>query len=393
MNDKKGVKIILHVDMNAFFCSVAEIIYPHLRGKVFAIGRENSYRGVLSTASYAARKLGVHAAMSLKDAYELVPDLMVVSLDYSIYEKYHVMFVNILKQYSKLVEVASIDEAYVDITEISNIKHPLVIAKEIQLRILKECGLSCSIGVAPTLFLAKMASDIKKPLGITVLRKREVKDILYPLSVKEIFGIGKKTYPTLINNGIKTIGDFMDEKNKSLIINLIGENSYNYVISHVVGNSSNIVDPYRYSNSESISTSVTYDRVIEGETEVLYEMRKLTREVINRMSDKNYCGKTVTITLRNLDFKTITRSKTVDDYLHNFDEIFDVVTELVESNYNSDQLRLLGVGVSNLVDKNNIPKEYNLFTISDKDTKDYVVKNLIKEFQQKYGEKALYIKK
>ena len=393
MNDKKGVKIILHVDMNAFFCSVAEIIYPHLRGKVFAIGRENSYRGVLSTASYAARKLGVHAAMSLKEAYELVPDLLVVSLDYSIYEKYHIMFVNILKQYSKLVEVASIDEAYVDITEISNIKHPLVIAKEIQLRILKECGLSCSIGVAPTLFLAKMASDIKKPLGITVLRKRDVKEILFPLSVKEIFGIGKKTYPTLINNGIKTIGDFMDENNKSLIINLIGINSYNYVISHVLGNSSNIVDPYRHSNSESISTSVTYDRIIEGETEVLYELRKLTREVINRISEKNYCGKTVTITLRNLDFKTITRSKSVDDYLSNFDEIFDIVTELVESNYSGEQLRLLGVGVSNLVDKNNIPKEYNLFTISDKDTKDYVVKNLIKEFQQKYGEKALFIKK
>ena len=86
MNDKKSVKIILHVDMNAFFCSVAEIIYPHLRGKVFAIGRENSYRGVLSTASYAARKLGVHSAMSLKEAYDLVPDLLVVSLDYSIYE-------------------------------------------------------------------------------------------------------------------------------------------------------------------------------------------------------------------------------------------------------------------------------------------------------------------
>lgn len=338
MNDKKSVKIILHVDMNAFFCSVAEIIYPHLRGKVFAIGRENSYRGVLSTASYAARKLGVHSAMSLKEAYDLVPDLLVVSLDYSIYEKYHIMFVNILKQYSKLIEVASIDEAYIDITEMSKVKHPLVIAKEIQLRILKECGLSCSIGVAPTLFLAKMASDMKKPLGITVLRKREVKELLYPLSVKEIFGIGKKTYPTLINNGIETIGDFMDEKNKELVINLVGVNSYNYVVSHVLGNSSNIVDPNRYSNSESISTSVTYDRIIEGETEVLYEMRKLTREVINRINEKNYCGKTITITLRNTDFKTITRSKTVDDYLYEYNDIFEIVTELVETNYKNEQI-------------------------------------------------------
>ena len=95
MINKKGVKIILHVDMNAFFCSVAEIIYPHLRGKVFAIGRENTYRGVLSTASYEARKYGVHAGMSLKEAYDLIPDLLVVSLDYSYYEKYHMMFLNI----------------------------------------------------------------------------------------------------------------------------------------------------------------------------------------------------------------------------------------------------------------------------------------------------------
>ena len=393
MINKKGVKIILHVDMNAFFCSVAEIIYPHLRGKVFAIGRENTYRGVLSTASYEARKYGVHAGMSLKEAYDLIPDLLVVSLDYSYYEKYHMMFLNILKQYSKIIEVASIDEAYIDITELSNIKHPLVIAKEIQLRILKECGLKCSIGIAPTLFLAKMASDIKKPLGITVLRKRDVGEILYPLSVKEIFGIGKKTYPTLINNNIKTIGDFMDSKNKNLIIDLIGENSYNYVISHVLGNSSNIVDPNRYDNSLSISTSVTYDRVIEGETEILYEMKKLTREVVNRIKEKKYFAKTVTITLRNLDFKTITRSRSVDDYLNDFDEIFDIVTDLIQLNYNNDKLRLLGVGLSGLIEEHNIPKEYNLFTINDKDTKEYVINNLIKEYQVKYGEKALFKKK
>lgn len=389
---KNDVNIILHVDMNAFFCSVAEIIYPHLRGKVFAIGRENSYRGVLSTASYEARKLGVHAAMSLKEAYELVPDLMVVSLDYSYYEKYHHMFLNILRQYSKLVEVASIDEAYLDITEMSKTKHPLVIAKEIQYRILKECGLKCSIGIAPTLFLAKMGSDMKKPLGITVLRKRDVEEKLYPLSVKEIFGIGKKTYPTLINNGIKTIKDFMNSNNKNLIINLIGINSYNYVISHVLGKSSNIVDPNRYANSESISTSVTFDRVIEGETEILYEMKRMTREVVNRIKEKKYYAKTVTITLRNLDFKTITRSKSVD-YVNDFDEIFETVEELVSNNYKDDKLRLLGVGLSNLIEEDNLPKEYNLFTIDDIDTKEYVINNLIKEFQNKYGKKALFKKK
>ena len=376
-----------------FFCSVACILNPALRGKVFAIGRENSYRGVLSTASYEARALGIHSAMSQKEAYDLVPDLLVVSVDYSHYVHYHNLFVNILKQYSSLIEVASIDEAYVDITELSKCRHPMIIAKEIQTRILKECGLSCSIGIAPTLFLAKMASDIKKPLGITVLRKREVEKILYPLSVADIFGIGKKTYPTLIKNGIKTIGDFMDVKNKELIIHLIGYNSYNYVISHVLGNSSNVVDPNRYSDSESISTSQTFDRIIDSESEILYELRKMTRQIMNRVNQKKYYTKTVTITLRNTDFKTITRSKTLDDYVNDFNDVFDVVTELVETNYNGDSLRLVGVGVSNLKLEEELPKEYNLFTIEDVSVKEKVIKNLITEFQEKYGEKSLFRKK
>ncbi|MDE5566730.1 MAG: hypothetical protein K2I77_07065, partial [Anaeroplasmataceae bacterium] len=127
-------------------------------------------------------------------------------------------------EYSSLVEVASIDEAYVDITEVSSTRHPIVIAKEIQARILIEAGLSCSIGIAPTLFLAKMASDMKKPMGLTILRKRDVVKMLYPLSVADIFGIGKKTYPILIKNDIKTIADFMNPKNQEKIISLIGNN-------------------------------------------------------------------------------------------------------------------------------------------------------------------------
>ena len=212
------VRIIFHIDMNAYFCSVACILYPSLRGEAFAIGRENTYKGVISTASYEARALGIHAAMPISEAYKIKPDLKVISIDYKYYQDYHNKFVNIIKEYSNLIEVASIDELYADMTDISKSKHPIVLAKEIQLRLLKELGLSCSIGIAPTLFLAKMASDIKKPLGITVIRKKDVKDILYPLSVKEIFGIGKKTYPKLINGGINTIAEFMMPENKDRII-------------------------------------------------------------------------------------------------------------------------------------------------------------------------------
>lgn len=389
MSGKNNAKIILHVDMNAFFCSVACLLNPALRGKVFAIGRENSYRGVISSASYEARALGIHSAMSLLEAYRLVPNLIVVSLDYSYYVHYHHEFLKILNEYSKLIEVASIDEAYLDITELSTQRHPLVIAKEIQKRILKEVGLSCSIGIAPTLFLAKMASDMKKPLGITVLRKRDVKEKLYPLSVSDIFGIGKKTYPTLISHDIKTIQDFMNPSNTQKIIDLIGLNTYEYAYSHILGNSSNVVDPNRRSESESISTSQTFDRVIRSSIEVLYELRKMTREIVNKMKKEHYFTKTITITMRNLQFKTITRSKSID-YTDEFDIIYEVVTDLVEEHYHNEELRLLGVGVSNLKEEKALPRVYNLFTIYDENEKQQAIDKIIKEYQKKYGKTVIF---
>lgn len=389
MTKQNNAKIILHVDMNAYFCSVACLLNPVLRGKAFAIGRENSYRGVISSASYEARALGIHSAQSLKEAYDLVPDLIVVHLDYSYYVEYHQKFLKILKEYSKLVEVASIDEAYLDITEMSQKRHPLVIAKEIQMRILKEAGLSCSIGIAPTLFLAKMASDMKKPLGITVLRKRDVKELLYPLSVSDIYGIGKKTYPTLISNDIKTISDFMNPLNKDKIIRLVGQNTYDYAYTHILGNSSNVVDPNTRSESESISTSQTFDRVINSSIEVLYELRKMTREMVNKLTRSHYFTKTITITLRNVDFKTITRSKSID-YTDDFDSIYDIVVDLVEEHYHNESLRLLGVGLSNLKEEKDLPKEYNLFTLLNENEKQMEINRIIKEYQKKYGEKALF---
>lgn len=388
------VRIIFHIDMNAYFCSVACILYPSLRGEAFAIGRENTYKGVISTASYEARALGIHAAMPISEAYKIKPDLKVISIDYKYYQDYHNKFVNIIKEYSNLIEVASIDELYADMTDISKSKHPIVLAKEIQLRLLKELGLSCSIGIAPTLFLAKMASDIKKPLGITVIRKKDVKDILYPLSVKEIFGIGKKTYPKLINGGINTIAEFMMPENKDRIISIIGDNSYNYVINHILGNSSNIIDPNRYSDSSSISTSQTYDVFLSSLSEILYEMRRMTRELCSKMKSKDYYTKTVNITLRDDNFHTITRQDTLDEYSNDFQSLYEVISNLVEDNYSFEKrYRLVGVGFSNILHESELPIEYNLFTINDKDVKAENINNIISMFQQKYGKNIIYRKK
>ena len=392
LKKENQVKIIFHIDMNAFFCSVACILNPFLRGKPFAIGRENSYKGVVSTASYEARAYGIHSAMPLSVAYKLKPDLMVVSVDYKYYQYYHNKFVELIKKYTNIIEVASIDEVYADMTEASLSKHPLVIAKEIQARLLKEYNLSCSIGIAPTLFLAKMASDIKKPLGVTVLRKRDIEKILYPLSVKEIYGIGKKTYPKLIENGINTIGDFMNEENFYKIVNLIGENQFYSSYKNLKGLSSNIVNPNRYSESNSISTSMTYDIALISEAEILYELRKMTREIHSKMIQDGYFTKTISIVLRDTDFQTISRQKTLDMYTDDFLIIFETVTELLEENFLDKGYRLIGVGLNNLVDKDHIPKEYNLFNVLSYDQREDIINNLINNYQSKYGEKVLFKK-
>ena len=391
-NSENHARIIFHIDMNQFFCSVACILDPSLRGKPFAIGRENTTRGVLSTASYEARKYGIHSAMSQMEAYEKLPSLLVIHLDYSHYIEYHNKFINLIREYTKLIEVASIDEVYADVTEISKVKHPIVLAKEIQKRLLVELNLPSSIGIAPTLFLAKMASDIKKPLGLTVLRKRDIETILYPMDVSSIYGIGKKTYPKLKENGINTIGEFMDINNKDKVLSLIGENTYNYAYNALTGNSSNKVDPQRYDSASSISESQTYDVHKESIDDILYEMRKMTRSIHARMTKYNYLTKTITITLRDSSFKTITRQKSLNEYTDDLYYINQIVAELLEENFEEKSYRLVGVGLSNLIDKNSLPKEYNLFSFDDVDSKEEEINNLIKEFQSKFGKKALYKK-
>lgn len=394
MKHESKAKIIFHIDMNMFFCSVAVINHPSLKGKAFAIGRENTTKGVISTASYEARKYGIRSAMPISDAFRLKPDLIVIESDFEQISLYHRRFVNLIKEYTSLVEVASVDEVYADMTEISKTRNAIEVAKEIQLRLVKEYKLPCSIGIAPTLFLAKMASDMKKPLGLVILRKRDKEEKLYPLGVDAIFGLGKKRYPILIENGIKTIGQVMDERNKERVIELLGENTYQYIYDAVNGNSSDIVMPHRYAKNESISSMQTFDNYLETSVDILQEMRIQAKDLVKRLVSQAMMAKTASITLRNEDFKTITRSKTVD-YSDDFFYLFDVITDLVDENYTEgEKIRLVGVGFSNLKNKDEVLKEeYNLFTYESFIEREDHLKNLIKEFQKKYGESFIHLGK
>lgn len=391
---KNKAKVIFHIDLNQFFCSVAIIKNPRLKGKAFAIGRENSMKGVVSTASYEARKFGIHAGMPLVEAYQKLPSLLVVDYGHEVYHEYSVKFFKLIKSYVAEVEQTSIDEGYIDVTSITldvN-RHPLDLAKEIQSRALKELNLPCSIGIAPTLYLAKMASDLKKPLGITILRIRDIPTMLYNLDVKEIFGIGKKTYPILHENNIHTIGDFVDLSNMEIVRKIVGS-QYDYFIDALSGKSSNIVDPDRYKEPESISKSATFDTPLAAYDEVLINLLKMADDVHLQLKGAKKMAKTITITLRDTNFNTITRSKTISDYTADKTILKYYVEELLDDNYDGKPLRLVGVGFSHLIDNSALAEEVTLFNWQSVYEKEETLRNLMNNFDKRFGKKSLFFGK
>ena len=196
-------RVIIHIDLNAFFASVEEVKNPKLMGKAHAVAGSGR-KGVVSTCSYAARSKGVHSAMPVSQALRLCPELIINPLDFKAYHEYSDRFFDVVRKWcGNKVEVASIDECYVDFSNYNeycdNVEKYL---KNMQFFIKNSLGLGCSIGVAPNKFLAKMASDMKKPMGFTVLRKRDVEKLLWPLDIGDMFGVGKKTAPRLKELGI-----------------------------------------------------------------------------------------------------------------------------------------------------------------------------------------------
>ena len=208
------MQVIFHIDLNAFYASAEISRNPSLKGKPVVISGK-SKRSIITTASYEARKYGIHSAMPLFQAKQLCKDLIILPADFELYHRLSNEFFTIIASYSEILEVASIDECYLDVTAIIQEKkiHPVVLAKDIQTKVYEQLNLQCSIGISPNKFLAKMASDMKKPMGITVLTRNNLKEVMWPLDIKDMFGIGKKTQPKLRAVGINTIGDLADYKN------------------------------------------------------------------------------------------------------------------------------------------------------------------------------------
>lgn len=368
----KKPKIIFHIDLNAFYASVEMILDPYLKNRVFAVGGKGGYfrNGILTTSSYRARKYGIRSGMSVKEALDRYPRLIIVPNNFKAYSKYSKIFYEYLKTYTSQIYQASIDEVYMDVTELSKEIHPVKLAKKIQKELNEVYFLPVSIGIAPTLFLAKMGSDYKKPLGITVMRKRDVEKKLFHKPISSVFGIGRKTNERLSEVEVYTISDFVNLANKSKIIKAIGQNAYYSTIADLNGDSTDFVDVDKHKIPQSISNETTLAHDVDI-VEVLNEsLNNLFEETYDRLIFEKLMCKNVFIKLRYSNFQTTTKTTSLNEYLNDYERLKFYVNELFEVNYNGQPLRLIGVGFGNIIKKSDFKEKRTLFNYYKLDKKE-----------------------
>lgn len=352
---KNSTKVIFHIDLNAFYASCQLIEDPYLKGKPFIVGGSGiTKRGVVLTASYEARQYGIHSGMNVRDAMEKYPKLRVVPTKFSLYKKHSEKFFNFLKTYSDKIMKASIDEAYLDMTHHQD---PLKIAHELQDTLYNKLHLPSSIGIAPTLFLAKMASDIKKPLGITVMRKKDIVSKLFPLPLKDLYGLGKKTYPTLISLGIETIGAFTKKENKVQILSVMSEDHYNSFINHIYGKSSDFISTQK-DIPKSISQETTMNYGMNVPEAIKELMIPLIENMVKRLNHHALKSKTMGFKYKTETFQVRSKSITLQEPIHQREVILDTILSLFDEHYDLTPIRLIGVFVQTHEDYT----PFNLFT-------------------------------
>jgi DNA polymerase-4 len=342
---------IIHVDMDAFYASVAELDNPELRGKAIAVGGSES-RGVVSAASYEARKYGVKSAMSSFLAKQKCPHLIFVKSDFERYKELSAKIREIFYDYTDLVEPLSLDEAYLDVTE-NKKGNPSAndIAREIRERIYKETGLRASAGISINKFIAKVASDINKPNGQKTIHPEEVLQFLEELPVNKFYGVGKVTAAKMYNLGI-FVGNDLKKKTVEELVKSFGKSGTHYY--HIVrGIHNSAVKPNRI--RKSIAAERTFSENISSEIFMIERLDKIADELERRMKKSDVKGKTITLKIKYSDFTQQTRSKTKSDFMQTKKEFFPVVKELLYQNKLTNSVRLLGLSFGNLNTEKNEP--------------------------------------
>ena len=386
-------KVIVHIDLNAFFVRCEEIKDPSLEGKAVAIGHEGR-GGIVSTCSYKAREYGVSSGMPMFKAKQLCPHLIVKPVDYRFYSALSDQFKKFIRRYTSKVEEASVDECFADFTEIiKKQKNAEEFFRNLQRDLYKETQLKCSIGVAPTKFLAKMGSDYKKPMGLTIIHKSEVSKIIWPLSIDKFYGIGKKTAPRLKAMGINTIGDLANLCNSDdkRLHEELGK-FFSVIKDWVNGYGSDEVHTDIW-NPKSIGNSTTLMEDTSNHDLISTTFRYLSKEVSERAIRENKLGPTIQIVVKEAEisengFKSHNKSITLTNPTNNAEVIYNAAMDLYDKNFSKMTVRLVGVTLQNLIDAKDMAIQMSLFDYQIHE-EESSTKLLINELNRKLKKKAL----
>lgn len=336
--------MIIHADMDAFYASVELLDQPHLADKPVAVGGPSKTRGVISAANYVARQYGVHSALPCAIATRRCPDLILLKPRMALYADYSKKIRAIFYRYTPLIEPLSLDEAFLDASASEKLfGSSEVIAKKIKQDIRGELGLTVSIGIAPNKFLAKIASDIRKPDGFVVVREHEIQTFLDPLPITRIWGIGKVSAARLNEHRIHTIKDLRQLSEKQLM-DWFGKHGLQlWRLAHGIDDRAVIPD----AQAKSISHETTFDINLDNLDAIHAALLHLTEQVAARLRHAELKGRTVTLKVRYADFKTITRSHSINEATNTTKDIWQIVknTLLPKVDLQQQGIRLLGVGV------------------------------------------------
>lgn len=337
---------ILHLDMDAFFAAVEEQRHPELKNKPVVIGGSGdpSKRGVVSTANYVARKYGIHSAMPLRTAYKLCPHAVFLPVDFEEYSRVSEAFKKGLKEFSTVMEDVGIDEAFLDLSDIDK---PLEqVAQAIKERIRAATGLTCSIGIAPNKLLAKIASDMEKPDGLTIIKDGDIENLIWPLQVRKLWGVGPRTEAYLKEQSIHTIGELAAVSLEKLVEHFgRSYGHYLYEASRGIDDSPLIT----HWEPKSISRETTFQTDSDHWQTIARNLADLTRETVTELKERGYRARNVTVKIRFSDFKTQTRATTLDAPTDNLEVLRKAAFYCLGKFELKKKIRLVGVRISGLV--------------------------------------------
>jgi DNA polymerase-4 len=386
----KNHRVIMHLDMDAFFAAIEQTIQPKLKGRPVIVGGKPDSRGVVSTCSYEARNYGVHSAMPIKEAVRLCPDAVFIDTSGDKYSYMSSLVIEILNKYSPAVEPVSIDESFADITGIyeryRGIENLIAFIKK---DIKETTGLTASVGVAPYRFVAKMASSMNKPDGLTIILPDQVKQFLWGMPVECLWGVGPKSAAALKRIGIITIGDLANtpEPRIKALFGVMGT-----ALHHMANGDGG--DEVRLSNEESDTKSVGHEHTFASDTNdhriVMALLLYLSDRVSRRLRLYGYVGRTITLKLRKSNFQRVSRAISLSRHIDNEQDIFRCARKLLIDNRFLDKpIRLIGVSVSNLIKNHACDNDPNLISYDPLQRKIRIDK-VLDSLRDKHGEESIF---